>query len=72
MSITHAVFLVLAEAVTIGNGMLDAWVIMPANAVGPMDANATLTVSGNELVGYVASSALIASNFMSAIVDALF
>jgi hypothetical protein len=68
----QAIVRILAEALTIGNGILNAWVNMPANVVSPLDVNATLSASGNQLVGYIASSALRASDIMCVVVDALF
>ena len=62
----------LAEGLTIGNGILNAWVNMPANVASPLDANATLSASGGELVGHIASAALRASDIMSVMVNALF
>jgi len=72
VTITNAVVRILAEAVTIGNGILNAWVNVPANAVSPLDPNITLSASGNDLVGYLASAALKASDIMCAAVNALF
>jgi hypothetical protein len=72
VSIVDAFVRIMAEAVTIGNGILDAWVYMPANAASPLDVNATLSTSGNNLVDYIASSALTASEIMCSVVNALF
>jgi hypothetical protein len=72
MTVTDAMARVLAEVVTIGNGIVSNWVSIPAGASSPLDMNAALTASGNELVGYIASSALRASDIMCFVVDALF
>jgi hypothetical protein len=72
VTITHAVVRILAEAVTIGNGILNAWVNLPASAVSPLDSNVTLSASGNDLVGYLASAAVKASDIMCAAVNSLF
>jgi hypothetical protein len=63
---------ILAEVLTIGNGILNAWVDMPANALGPLDPSATVTVSASDLVTYLASSAVIASDILSVVTNALF
>jgi hypothetical protein len=72
MSFTDAIIRILAEITTIGNGILWNWVNIPANVGSPLDPNATLTASGHELVGYVASAALVASNIICEVLDALF
>lgn len=72
MDITELMVRILVEAVTIGNGVLSAWVELPANATGPLDPNATLTASGSDLVGYIASALVRASDIMCVAVDTLF
>lgn len=71
MSYASVVVRILAEVLTIGNGMLSALVDMPANAAGPLDPSATVTVSGGDLVGYLSSSAVTASGILSVVINAL-
>ena len=72
MSVTDTLVRILAEALVIGNGILDAWVDLPANAAGPLDPSATVSGSGNDLVGYLASSAVIASGMVCTVMNVLF
>jgi hypothetical protein len=72
VTITDAIVRILAEAVTVGSGILDVWVSLPANAASPLDPNVTLSTSGNDLVGYLASAAIRASDIVCVMVDALF
>ena len=72
MTIIETFVRIFAEALVIGNGILDAWVDLPANAVGPLDPNVTVSGSGSDLVGYLASSAVIASEILADVVSALF
>lgn len=72
MSIVSAMVRILAEVLTIGNGILNSWVDIPANAAGPLDPSAIVTVSGSDLVTYLASSAVIASDVLSVVTNALF
>jgi hypothetical protein len=72
VNITNAIVRILAEALAISNGILNTWVNMPANVVSPLDLNATASASGNDLVRYLASSAVKASDIMCVVVNALF
>lgn len=72
MTITDAIVNILSEVVTIGNGIVSNWVNIPASVSSPLDVNAALTASGNDLVGYIASAAVIFSNIVSVTVGALF
>ena len=71
MSFTDAIVLMLAEIPAIGNGVLGNWVNMTAGVQSPLDTNAALTSSGQDLVGYIASAAVVASNIISVVVEAL-
>lgn len=72
MGFTDALVLMLAEVTAIGNGILSQWVAMSANIGSPLDANATLTASGQEMAGYLASAAVITSDIIAVLVGALF
>ena len=72
MSITDSFLRILAEALTVGNGIMNAFVNMPTNAVGPLDPSITVLPLGNELIGYIASSALKASDIICVVFSALF
>lgn len=72
VSLVDALVRMLAEALTIGNAILGAWLNVPDNAAGPLDPSVTLSGSGSDLAGYIASSAFTASNIISVMVDALF
>jgi len=72
VTITDAIVNILSEVVTIGNGIVSNWVNIPASVSSPLDVNAALTASGNDLVGYIASAAVIFSNIVSVTVGALF
>jgi len=70
--VTDTLVRILAEALVIGNGVLGAWVDLPANAAGPLDRNVTVSGSGSDLIGYLASSAVIASEIVCTVMNALF
>ncbi len=72
MSITDSFVRILAEALTVGNGIMNAFVNLPTNAAGPLDPDITVRASGNELVTYLASSALKASDMICVVFSALF
>ena len=72
MNITYLIARILLEAVTVGNGILGFWVVLPANASGPYDPNIVLTTSGSDMVAYLASSAIRASDIVCAVIGILF
>ena len=72
MTFTDTLVRILSEALVIGNGILDAWVNLPANAAGPLDSNVNVSGSGSDLVGYLASSAVIASGMICTVMNVLF
>lgn len=72
MDIYDATVRILAEVLTLGNGILDHWVSLPMNVAGPLDPNAAVTTSGTDLVRHLASAAVGASNIMCDVVEALF
>jgi len=72
MTVTDVIVNVLAQLLTIWNGILGNWVNIPPGVNSPLDMNAALTASGHDLVGYIASAAVLASDIMSDAVGALF
>ena len=72
MSVSHYLVRILAEVLVVGNGILDAWVDLPANGAGPLDPNVTVIGSGSDLVEYLASSAVITSDIVCSVMNALF
>ncbi len=69
---TDLIARILGEAVTVGNGILDFWVVLPANASGPHDPSVVLTASGSDMVAYLASSAIRASDIACSAIGILF
>lgn len=62
----------LAETLALGNAVVSRWVIMPADASGPLDANIALTETGANLVDYIASSVVHLSHILCVTLGALF
>lgn len=72
MSIYDTIVRMMAEALALSNAVLAHWVIMPANATGPLDPNITLTATGTDLAQYLQSSVVHTSNIVCLVLDALF
>jgi len=72
MDIYDLLINILAEVLALTNGTLSNWVNVPANATGPLDPNITLTTCGTDLVEYIGTLAIEATNFLSTVAMTLF
>lgn len=72
MDIYTAIGRVIIELLAVTNGTLGHLVNLPANASGPLDANASLTDSGTQFVEQIAAAAIKASDILCNIFEALF
>ena len=63
---------ILGKVLALTNGTLGEWVNVPANATGPLDPNITMTTSGTDLVGSIATLAVSLGDILSTIAHTLF
>ena len=71
MEIGGLIRTVIAQFLTLAEGILENWVNVTANASGPLDPNITLTSSGNALAESIATVAVRAADIMYTIFEAL-
>jgi hypothetical protein len=72
MDIYDLILRLSAEVLALTNNTLAYFVDMPANATGPLDPAAGLTIPGVELVQHLASSGVVATQMLCQVMESLF
>ncbi len=62
----------IGALLAIANQTMSLWVVVPANATGPLDPNITFTASGVDLVHRIANVAIDFSIMLYEALEALF
>ena len=62
----------LGMFLALANQTMGYWMVVPANATGPLDANITLTSEGFNIVMQIANAAIAVSNVIGEAMEFLF